>query len=189
MILFIISFVKGFAYLSDSFFVTSLFILFVKIFWGVYSFVKPKFLHFFLQTFGAAEYKSEVRIVDLIKFISKLKNGSSYEMNQFFNFEFEFLNSLSWIWIKTFISDSNSVYKKKTSEKNVGVNIWVKKGGSQHFEQSNVERPIFQNFEIPNIKRTKDELFDFFILDLKFFYICLNYSNSQNIWLFIKLEI
>ena len=35
------------------------------------------------------------------------------------------------------------------------------KGGSQLFEQLNVERPIFRNFDIPNIKRTKDELFDF----------------------------
>ena len=35
-------------------------------------------------------------------------------------------------------------------------------GGGQLFEQPNVERPIFRNFEIPNIERTKDELFDFF---------------------------
>ena len=36
-------------------------------------------------------------------------------------------------------------------------------GEGQHLEQPNVERPIFRNFEISNIKRTKDELFDFFI--------------------------
>ena len=32
----------------------------------------------------------------------------------------------------------------------------------QHFEQRNVERPIFRNFEISNIKRTKYKLFDYF---------------------------
>ena len=38
-------------------------------------------------------------------------------------------------------------------------------GGGQHLEQPNKERPIFENFEILNIKRTKDEVFDFFISD------------------------
>ena len=36
-------------------------------------------------------------------------------------------------------------------------------GGCQDLEQRNKERPIFRNFEISNIKITKDELFDFFI--------------------------
>ena len=36
-------------------------------------------------------------------------------------------------------------------------------GGCQHLEQPNVERPIFRNFQISNIKITKDELFDFFV--------------------------
>ena len=44
----------------------------------------------------------------------------------------------------------------------------------QHFEQRNVERPMFRNFEISNIKRTKDELFDFF-------------SNFELIFLFLYL--
>ena len=57
----------------------------------------------------------------------------------------------------------------------------VRAGGGQHFEQPNLERPIFRNFEIPNIKRTKNELFDFFNLEFFFFYICLNYSNTNNI--------
>ena len=54
---------------------------------------------------------------------------------------------------------------------------WVE---GQPIEQPNVERPIFWNFEIPNIKRTKDESFDFLILN-SFFYldICLNYSNTK----------
>ena len=49
------------------------------------------------------------------------------------------------------------------TKKKILVNPEKMKGGGQHFEQSNVEQPIFRNFEIPNIKRTKDELFDFFI--------------------------
>ena len=32
-------------------------------------------------------------------------------------------------------------------------------GGSQNLEGENVERPIFRNFKITNIKITKDELF------------------------------
>ena len=55
-------------------------------------------------------------------------------------------------------------------------------GGGQPFEQPNVERPIFQNFEIPNIKRTKDELFYFFNFEFIFYlHICLNYLNTKNI--------
>ena len=53
-------------------------------------------------------------------------------------------------------------------------------GRGQYFEQANVKRPISLNFEIPNIKRTKDELFDFFNIEFIFnFYICLNYSNTR----------
>ena len=39
----------------------------------------------------------------------------------------------------------------------------------QHLEQGNIERPIFRHFEISNIKKTKDELFDFFIFELIFY--------------------
>ena len=47
-------------------------------------------------------------------------------------------------------------------------------GESQHLEQPNVERPIIRNFEIPNPKKTRDRLFDFFIFKFIFyFYICL----------------
>ena len=40
-------------------------------------------------------------------------------------------------------------------------------GGGQNLEHLNVEWPIFQISEISNIKRRKDELFDFIIFDLK----------------------
>ena len=54
-------------------------------------------------------------------------------------------------------------------------------GGGQHLEQPNVERPLFRNSKISNIKRTKDELFDLFIVEFYiYFYICLNYSYTQN---------
>ena len=46
-----------------------------------------------------------------------------------------------------------------------------------------VRRPIFRNFKISNIKRSKDELFEFSIFELILhFDICLNFSNIQNIW-------
>ena len=55
-------------------------------------------------------------------------------------------------------------------------------GGVQNLEWSNVERPIFQNFKITNIKIAKDELFDYFIYEYIFYYFFLNYLNTQNIW-------
>ena len=42
-----------------------------------------------------------------------------------------------------------------------------KMGGGQNLEQLNVEWPIFWISDISNIKRTKDESFDFIIFDLK----------------------
>ena len=41
-------------------------------------------------------------------------------------------------------------------------------GGDQHLGQPNVERTIFRNLEISNIKRTKDELLNFFIFEFVF---------------------
>ena len=41
--------------------------------------------------------------------------------------------------------------------------------GGQNLERRNVERPIFWNFTIANIKITKDELFDNFIFEFIFF--------------------
>ena len=40
--------------------------------------------------------------------------------------------------------------------------------GSQNWEGRNVDRPIFRNFQIANIKITKDELFDNFIFEFIF---------------------
>ena len=59
--------------------------------------------------------------------------------------------------------------------------------GNQHFEQRNVERPIFQNFEMSNIERTNDELFDLFNFEFIFDFIFVRiirtpkiYHNSEN---------
>ena len=44
-------------------------------------------------------------------------------------------------------------------------------GGVQNLERTNnVERPIFQNFEITNIKLEKNELFDYFIYEFIFYF-------------------
>ena len=57
----------------------------------------------------------------------------------------------------------------------------IRMSESSHLEQPKLERPIFRNFEITNIKRTKDELFDIFTFEFIFyFYICLNYSHPQD---------
>ena len=39
-------------------------------------------------------------------------------------------------------------------------------GGGQNLERRNVERSVFQNFEITNIKMKKDKLFHHFISEL-----------------------
>ena len=41
----------------------------------------------------------------------------------------------------------------------------VRSGGVQNLEWSNVERPIFRNFKITNIKTSKDKLIDYFIYE------------------------
>ena len=47
-------------------------------------------------------------------------------------------------------------------------------GGVRKLELSNVERPIFRNFKITNIKIAKDELFDYFIHEFGFYYFAFN---------------
>ena len=47
-------------------------------------------------------------------------------------------------------------------------------------ERRNVERPIFRNFKITNIKITKDELFDSFIFDFFFFIICKLFAQFNH---------
>ena len=44
------------------------------------------------------------------------------------------------------------------------------RGGVQNLEWSNVERPIFLNFKITNIKIAKNELFDSFIYEFISYY-------------------
>ena len=43
-------------------------------------------------------------------------------------------------------------------------------GGVQNLECSNIERPIFRNFKIMNIKIVKDELFYYFIYNFFLFF-------------------
>ena len=44
-------------------------------------------------------------------------------------------------------------------------------GGGQNLERLNVERSICRNVKISNIKMTKDELFDSFIIEFILFFI------------------
>ena len=53
-------------------------------------------------------------------------------------------------------------------------------GEGQNFERRNVERPIFRNIKIANIKITRDELFDSFIFELIFLFL-ENFLNTRNI--------
>ena len=53
-------------------------------------------------------------------------------------------------------------------------------GRDQNLERRNVERPVFRNFEIANIKFKKDELLDNFMFEL-FFSFFKNYLKTLNI--------
>ena len=48
---------------------------------------------------------------------------------------------------------------------------FTRAGGGQNLERRNVERPVFRNFEITNIKIKKDELFDNLIFELFFHFL------------------
>ena len=61
-------------------------------------------------------------------------------------------------------------------------------GGGQNLERRNVERPIFQNFKIKNIKITKDQLFDSFIFEF-IFSLFINYLRNLIIFQMVKLII
>ena len=53
-------------------------------------------------------------------------------------------------------------------------------GEGQNLERRNVERSVFRNFKIANIKMRKDELFDNSIVE--FFFSCfIKCLNNQNI--------
>ena len=58
-------------------------------------------------------------------------------------------------------------------------------GGGQNLERRNVERPILPNFEITNIKITKDELFDSFIFEF-IFSLLINYLHNLIIFQIVK---
>ena len=58
-------------------------------------------------------------------------------------------------------------------------------GGGQNLERRNVERPIFRNFKITNIKITKDQLFDSFIFEL-IFSLIINYLHNLIIFQIVK---
>ena len=63
---------------------------------------------------------------------------------------------------------------------NTAVQFFMVAEKPQHLERRNVERPIFRNFKIANIKITKDELFDNFIFEFNFSFF-KNHINTQNI--------
>ena len=48
------------------------------------------------------------------------------------------------------------------------MNFYLILGGGQNFERRNVERKIFRNFKIANMKITKIELFESFIFEFIF---------------------
>ena len=69
-----------------------------------------------------------------------------------------------------------------------GGNLMLERGGVQNLECSNVERPIFRNFKITNIKIAKDELFDSFIFEF-IFSLLINYLHNLIIFQMVKLII
>ena len=58
-------------------------------------------------------------------------------------------------------------------------------GGRQNLERRNIERSIFRNFKITNIKITKDELFDSFIFK-KNFLLFISFLHNLIIFQIVK---
>ena len=54
-------------------------------------------------------------------------------------------------------------------------------GGRQKLEQLNVERKIFRNFKIENIKITKDDFFDLLIFEFICSFFLFYFSNNHNV--------
>ena len=65
--------------------------------------------------------------------------------------------------------------------------FYYKSGGGQNLERRNVERPIFRNFKITNIKITKDDLLDSFIFEF-FFSLFINYLHNLIIFQIVKID-
>ena len=57
-------------------------------------------------------------------------------------------------------------------------------GGGQNLERRNVERLVFRNFKIANIKIKKGELFDNLILELFFFISQKIFEYLKNLMIF-----
>ena len=75
-------------------------------------------------------------------------------------------------------------------------NLQIKRGEGQNLERRNVERPIFRNFEIANIKIMKDELSDNFIFEFNCSFLeiiwtpkILNNFSSCGILIFQMVEL
>ena len=71
-------------------------------------------------------------------------------------------------------------------EKSIGYIIinWIIIGAVQNLEWSNVERLIFRNFKITNIKIAKDELFDNFIFEFNFSFFTKSFKDSEYLIIF-----
>ena len=57
-------------------------------------------------------------------------------------------------------------------------------GGGQNLERRNVERPIFRNFKIANIKITKEQLFDNFIFEFNILFFLESFEHSKYLIIF-----
>ena len=62
--------------------------------------------------------------------------------------------------------------------------IFLIKIGGQNFERRNVERPVFGNFEIANMKIKKNELFDNFIFELFCHFFRKLFENLKYLMIF-----
>ena len=71
---------------------------------------------------------------------------------------------LTFIYLELYIVITEAI-RSRNSFTTYHTILHVLRGGGQYLEQLYVERPTLHNFEISNIKITKDELFDsnFFI--------------------------
>ena len=92
-------------------------------------------------------------------------------------------NSRTWKKIHFFIfSCALSSFKAqehfKFTQNLLGIFLGENTGGGRNLERRNVERPIFRNFKIGNVKITKDVLFDHFIFEFNFSFFFKSFAQN-----------
>ena len=94
-----------------------------------------------------------------------MRNFINWKINKFREFyNLKKKNKLSEFFQFGILSSFKKI-RKFWNRLSIRYSALLEMGGDQNLERRNVERPVFRNFEIANIKIRKDELLDNFIFE------------------------